>query len=552
MKITLDALDGRNLTLRLPRDGGREHVLTLFDTRRLRGVLETSPEKIALDPVEADDVLAELSLSMESGSLHLAGPLHLHTTTLDLDLARGGRKPGVTGEARSAGVVAPSVRLLRGGVDLTAAAEGTVVHARHDRDADRWDVTADTLEARSLTLALAAARVTAAALRARAVEAFTERGSVGAALAEASAEGLSVTFGGSTVTVDTAALRTLRLARGADGGASVEAASVALTGVTYDDGKRRLSAPSVKLTGLRYGADGLALDALEAGELTVALEGLAGPRERAGEPAEERRPGVGSTLGRDLPFLDHLAGKIDAAVVVDVKLPVVKRRVATHRLCLDVTDGALDFKVLEHGLSHLEDAILDFEVDAGGLYLELDAVVVKRELLRWPLDAEGLQRARQRRVRLRTLAQPKLMVRRSEKDPDAERRVALHRVDLRVDNLEGALLGASTLELGGGTLRLGADGVPALGQLQVRGTLVHDLTQAVADTELTVALSALELGLEGVQAGRAALSIQRLSLGQVTDAAVTFAGLRPSAVKATLRELALRGVRRGRSTPAEA
>ena len=42
-------------------------------------------------------------------------------------------------------------------------------------------------------------------------------------------------------------------------------------------------------------------------------------------------------------------------------------------------------KHLEGGLSTLENAILDFEVVDAGLMLELDAVVVKRELLLWPL-----------------------------------------------------------------------------------------------------------------------------------------------------------------------
>ena len=31
MKITLDAIDGRNFTLRLPRDLGGEHVIALHD-----------------------------------------------------------------------------------------------------------------------------------------------------------------------------------------------------------------------------------------------------------------------------------------------------------------------------------------------------------------------------------------------------------------------------------------------------------------------------------------------------------------------------------------
>jgi hypothetical protein len=77
-----------------------------------------------------------------------------------------------------------------------------------------------------------------------------------------------------------------------------------------------------------------------------------------------------------------------------VRLPVIHRRVATHTARLAIAAGAIDFKELEHGLSLLEDTILDFEVEDRALLLERDAVLAKKRLFAWPLDAPGVARTR--------------------------------------------------------------------------------------------------------------------------------------------------------------
>ena len=283
-------------------------------------------------------------------------------------------------------------------------------------------------------------------------------------------------------------------------------------------------------------------------ELALAIEGIGaegGEPSPDAEPAAEPPPGTRKVLGLDLPLLDGLDAKVEADIVVDLKLPVIERRVATHRLRLAVDRGVIDFKQLEGGLSTLENAILDFEVFDAGLMLELDAVVVKRELLLWPLADEGMRLARQNKVRLRTLACPTMVVPAAspKDDDDAPSPVALRRVEVKDIRVEGALRSASLLPVGDGTLRLGVGDTHALGRLRVTGAVAYDPDGAPPDTTLSVELADLDVGLDAVAVGARRLDVSRARLGQVADAKVTLRGVRPRAVTATLRAVEVEGFR---------
>jgi len=546
MKITLEALDGRNFTLRLPLDDSRgEHVIALHDTRRLRGLYDHDAARFSLDPVEADAIVGEVAWALADGSFHLAGPASLGATCIDLDIRRDDQAPGVTGEARCASLDAPVTRLRRAGMELYGALQLTALDARHDDAADAWVVTAEALGTRTTSLAQDGLLARFESLDARAVEVRIGGGSTALSAAELVVRDLSLTLGDTDVKAAGATFTRLRAVRDA-AGVTVEADAVTLTEVAVTSGRRRVRSPALRLGALRYGPEGVSFARLVADELALAVEGLGGdgaaPTPDA-EPADDATPGTRQTLGVDLPLLDGLDAKVEADIVVDLKLPVIERRVATHRMRLAIDGGALDFKQLEGGLSTLENAILDFEVVDAGLMLELDAVVVKRELLRWPLDPEGMRLARQNRVRLRTLARPTMIVRApSPRDDEAAASpVALRRVEVQGIRVEGALRGASSLLVGDGTLRLGAGETQALGRFRVTGAIVYEATQTPSDTELAVDLTDLDAGLDAVAVGARRLDVTRARLGQLTDAKVTLRGVRPTAVTATLRAVELEG-----------
>lgn len=545
MKITLEGLDGRNFTLRLPRDAGGEHVIALHDTRRLRGLYDHDAARFSLDPVEADALTGEVAWVLAAGTLHLGGPAALGATRLDLEIRRDDQRPGVTGSASCASLDAPVTRLHRAGLELYGGLAFTALDARYDVAADAWDLTAETLGARGASLAQEGLRVRVERLDARAVTArFGDATTLAAT--ELSVAGLSLTRGELTVAAAGARLTGLRVTRDAAEALVVEAGGVELTDVEVTRGQVSARAPSLRLDALRSGPDGLSIGQALADALSVAISGLgAGAPAADPTPAAEPAPTGGrQALGVDLPFLDHLGGRLEADVVVDMKLPVLERRVATHRLRLDLREGALDFKQLEGGLSPLENAILDFEVVDAGLELELDAVLVKRQLVLWPLDAEGQRLAREGRVRLRTFAQPTVAARapsaRDEEGGDAP--VALRRLEVQNLRAELALSGASSLPLAGGALRLGAEGAPALGSLHAVGSVVHDPAAAPPETAVTFELTDLDLGLDALALGDRRLEVARARLGQVVDGRLTLRGVSPTGVAMTLRALDLRGV----------
>ena len=153
MKITLDGLDGRNFTLRLPRDAGGEHVVTLLDTRALRGLYAHDATRFSLDPVEADAITGEVAWVLADGTLHLGGPAVLGPTRVDVDIRRDDATPGVTGEARCAALDAPVTRLHRAGLELYGALSFAALSARHDEAAGGWVVATDALGAKGASLA---------------------------------------------------------------------------------------------------------------------------------------------------------------------------------------------------------------------------------------------------------------------------------------------------------------------------------------------------------------------------------------------------------------
>ena len=506
MRITLESIDGQQFTLRLPRAAdGHEHVVALHTTRRLRGVYAHDAHAEHLDPVEADEIVGEVAWLLAAGALHLAGPMRLGATSLDLDIALDDRTPALTGDARCASLSVPDARVSLDGVKVRGALDASALHARHDPATDVWTVVASAF----------------------------------------GAQGLSLAMGGITVQAAAVNLVGLRLTRSAEG-VVVMADEVTLAGLEVVDARRTVRVVDARVTGLRYAPDAVSFDRVDAGELSVALDGLDEPASEGATAAAAAEKSASSRLGMDLALLDGLHGRIEADTSVDVKLPVIQHRVAKHRARLAVNDGCINFKELEHGLSRLEDAIFDFEVKGDALVFELDALLVKKTLLSWPLDGAGVERAHREQVRLRTLVQPTLALATSggddddEGDGEGEKRVALQRVEVRGLVVDVGLSDASTLPVGGGVVGLGAADAVPLEALRVRGELVYDARQESAPTDVHVEVRGLDLGVHGVAVGGGRLELARLSLGHLTDGAVTMRGFKPTAARATLRDVSLR------------
>ena len=126
------------------------------------------------------------------------------------------------------------------------------------------------------------------------------------------------------------------------------------------------------------------------------------PRKRApSEPAPKPAAAPGPPL-LDFGLLDGLSGYLNVDVDVDVAVPIIGRRRATHKLRIPIAEGAINYRELEDNLASLEDSLLDFSVREGGLVLERGLPLLSTRGRGKPLLISA---ARPRRPRARTGAQ---------------------------------------------------------------------------------------------------------------------------------------------------
>jgi hypothetical protein len=258
---------------------------------------------------------------------------------------------------------------------------------------------------------------------------------------------LSVAVSGTSVAAR-ASFRDLRIAaQGAEG--SFEAEELLLEGFAIVARGLRVEAPRLEATRLRieWGAAGFRLEAhgAKAPSLTVRAENVELELEAIAiahlvsheahvllEEAEigkatldarfEPRDSASATVElvpRSTPkpehprfdgrLLDTLFGELKVDLRVDLEVPILGRRVATHRFRVPVEAGAVNFLQLEDDLSTLENAILNFAVRDHALVLERGIPLLQtrgkgKAVLVWSLDDADLALARDRdRVRLAVL-----------------------------------------------------------------------------------------------------------------------------------------------------
>ncbi len=109
-----------------------------------------------------------------------------------------------------------------------------------------------------------------------------------------------------------------------------------------------------------------------------------------------------------MALLDGLAGEINVDLALDLTVPVIGRRRATHRFRIPIVDGVVDYMGLEGDLSTLESALLDFAIRDAALVLEMGNPVPpetrpRKPILQWDLAPAGLDLARRDRIRLAML-----------------------------------------------------------------------------------------------------------------------------------------------------
>lgn len=309
-----------------------------------------------------------------------------------------------------------------------------------------------------------------------------------------------------------------------------------------------------------WGRDGLRIEA-EGIEIATGGFELALPEPAPAETAAEARPEVAPEAAgeaierapRALPFsredvlalLDGVAGDVNVDLGVDLTVPVIGRRRATHRFRIPIENGALDYRKLESDLSTLEDALLDFSVRDGGLVLERGIPFIAtrgrgKPILRWDLDADDLALAEARRIRLAML--PRFtVVGEGSGDPSKPPRVALRQLEAReIDVRVQVQIGAPPARL---PLR-------RIDELSAAGNVFHTPDAPPREGHVEARIAGVELGPMTLPIGRAEsgqtrreIRIEQLGLELAEAIEVAFAGIRPRAARGTLRGLTITGLR---------
>jgi hypothetical protein len=253
----------------------------------------------------------------------------------------------------------------------------------------------------------------------------------------------------------------------------------------------------------------------------------------------------------DLSALDGLDGKIDVDLTADATVPFIGRRRATHHFRVAVDSGTINYRQLEHSLSTLEDAVLDFRLRDSDLVLERDIPLMSKVLVSWPLEPREMGLAQRHLVRVARLFDYRVETNGTEDggeddggQPEEEsngfelRELAFDGLDVRL-----SLAGGNTVALpGGGRLELGRDGSPALDELSVKGVLRHRIG-ASERTKLSVGAVGVNVALEAIPLWGRTLGVSALTVGSVERGSIRFVGLAPDGADATLKDLELSSLR---------
>jgi len=353
--------------------------------------------------------------------------------------------------------------------------------------------------------------------------------------------------GRTVVEVERLVLNGVRFELGHGGAVSIACGSALANEVVIEQGGRglqlaRLAFPAgVELEGDRLRWPELSLERLAARvpELPRRASHAAPPRTKS-----ERKP-------LDLDWLDELTGLLAFDLLLDVRLPILPDRRATHSIRVPIEQGTINFKRLESCLAMLENTLFDFEVTDEGLIFELDPIpglsVDNVTLVTWPLSGHEHQLAKnEQKIRLRRLLEYQLspkLTSSGETSRSASGNSGLRR--LHVGNIETVLGLGGPRELplpGLGQLRLGAPGAPALRELRLSGQIEHDPGEAPAATELRVDAQELTIGLAVHDDAGRRVSAERLSIRRIDGARLGLLGLEPRSLSLNAEGIRLQDV----------
>jgi hypothetical protein len=515
VKISLERLDTRALRLDLSGDGG-EHVV-IAATTGLRGTLEQDGERLTLQGVAAESIALQ-ALRIALGQLVLSS-----TTGATFEGF------GLTLEQRTGylafDVTAASIVVL----DLTVAVDDVLVTGRVELGGARLHVGADdgSLAAERMELSGFAVRIGELELATEAMSGLDVAirwGNKGFALDAGS-------LAGPALRVTT---KDLRLA-----GSGVALSALALDSRHIEIGKIAFAGGQLALK--------LSPPPAARSSAPPAARSSAPPAARSSAPPAAGRPSAPVVMREpvvDLHVLDSLSGAIDVDVDVDLTVPIIGSRKATHRLRVPIDRGSIDFRELESNLAALENALLDFSVRDGALVLErvnplFPARGHGKPVLVWDLDATDLAVAETNRVRLAVLPRARLVgsdddAPKSQAAPSgsaiALRKLGLQKIDVRLTlaPVEGPLAGIVRPH--------------RVDSFVLQGSVFHHPSTPPREGTLLGEIAGASLTVAGLRLGTTGLDIANVAFARLSPIEIAFSDVHPTSVELGMEGAAFEGL----------
>lgn len=332
------------------------------------------------------------------------------------------------------------------------------------------------------------------------------------------------------------------------GGQQLEATNAT---VSWGDAGPRIQAASVRIGALQVIGDHEPLDgtlvlegvtlanlAVNGGDVRLSQLRIDATKADIAMPARDadaaRSPspsGDSSILVRVLDVLDRLTGHVNVDLGLDLTVPVIGRRRATHPFRIAIDAGTINYRHLEDNLSTLEDSLLDFSVRDEGLVLEVGIPFLPtrgkgKPIVTWSLDAADLALAKQQRVRLSVLTHPTM----NGKDEPSTDDDKSSPVSVRKAN-------AANLDVKLSVARADDALIRSVGSLALVGDITY-ATDEAPEGALRGQADNIELG--AIAAGPVSLAGVRLET--ISNVEVRFVGATPVRAKLVARTLLVDGL----------
>lgn len=503
MKLALRSLDASGLSLALPMGGKDEPSprIAVRTAKGLGGELETKDAGFSLRGLSAD--------SVELDRLHL----DFETVVLAVE-SRG--EPGAPGV----------LRRVTGGV----AHEGHVVI-----DAEAGEVHATPLRVDVTTVGVRVeGEVHVESMR---LSVDDGRGEVSGLRVQM--RDFSFTWGEIEVRAPRAEARGMLIGWGELFVLEIDVLDVPELDLLLRSPEMRIRARKVRLERARIHGGEIELGSASAEAISLSLE--LGEKS-ADEPATAPDGEAKAKKGVDLSLLDGVDGELNVDLFVDLSLPILGSRRATHRFRVPIEAGSVDYIRLENDLSTLESSLLDFALRSDGtLVLELGIPFLPtrgrgKPIVVWQLTPEDRALAERRRVRLALLPEARLA------GDDGERREAPPR-DKEDSSFALRKLGFRSIDT---TLSLVAPSHVLTGpveklavhRLRITGDVEYDAS-ATPPGEIRGEAQRVSLALRPIALGAGELSLPSLEIEKAPSFIAKFSGVSPRTITAQLEGIAL-------------